>query len=285
MSNAPPGEIYVSEVVRQQAGNAFQWERLEDLRVKGKAKPVKASALKGAATRRLAPPAALPPRPLRAARCGDALAAAMDASREGRGNVVGIAAEAGMGKSRLVAEFVRTVRAEGGLVAYGECPTFGDSSYAVWCEVWRTLLGIGDSEPDEVQLAMLEAWLGAVDESLPAARRCSSRSSTVDPRHRSHEHARPQAAQGVAQELADDGACRLVRRPNRSSSCSRTATGSTGLSRDLLEVLVHAAAPCPCCSSSPTGRLLTPVAASASPACRTSPSWRWTSWRPRTPSC
>ena len=44
-----------------------------------------------------------------------------------------------MGKSRLVAEFVRAVRAGGGYVAFGECPAFGThASYVVWQEVWRT---------------------------------------------------------------------------------------------------------------------------------------------------
>ena len=38
----------------------------------------------------------------------------------------------------------------------------------MWSEVWRAVLGIGDSEPDEVQLAMLDARLAAVDEALPA---------------------------------------------------------------------------------------------------------------------
>ena len=68
MSNAPPGEIYVSEVVRQRAGNAFQWERLDDLRVKGKAKPVQGLGAAGRGNTRLAPSAALPPRALRTAR-------------------------------------------------------------------------------------------------------------------------------------------------------------------------------------------------------------------------
>ena len=44
---------------------------------------------------------------------------------DGDGRIVGIAAEAGMGKSRLVAEFVRAARRRGLFVAFGECQSFG----------------------------------------------------------------------------------------------------------------------------------------------------------------
>src|SRR5262249_18258353 len=47
MSRAPPGGIYVSEVVRRLAGAGFDWTRLEPLRLKGKARPGAAYALSG----------------------------------------------------------------------------------------------------------------------------------------------------------------------------------------------------------------------------------------------
>ena len=59
----------------------------------------------------------------------------------GDGRIVGIAAEAGMGKSRLIAEFVRIARRRGLFVALGECQSFGtNASYFVWREIWRRLL-------------------------------------------------------------------------------------------------------------------------------------------------
>ena len=42
MAKAPPGQIYVAEPVRHAAGDAFDWEQLPPLTVKGKAEPVSA---------------------------------------------------------------------------------------------------------------------------------------------------------------------------------------------------------------------------------------------------
>ena len=42
-----------------------------------------------------------------------------------------------MGKSRLIAEFVRNARRRGLFVALGECQSFGtNTSYFVWREIW-----------------------------------------------------------------------------------------------------------------------------------------------------
>ena len=167
MSSAPPGQVYATEAVREQAGDSFTWERLPDLRVKGKAGLVAASSLVGAISgglrRRRRYELELVGRRAELA----TLDAALDSSLRGSGNVVGIAAEAGMGKSRLVAEFVRSVRAEGRLVAFGECPAFGaNANYGVWREIWRSLLGVDEQQPEDVQLAMLEHRLAEIDPTL-----------------------------------------------------------------------------------------------------------------------
>ena len=63
-----------------------------------------------------------------------------------------------MGKSRLIAEFVRGVRAGGGLVAFGECQAFGThADYFVWQEIWRTLLRVDSQQGDEEQRARARA--------------------------------------------------------------------------------------------------------------------------------
>ena len=55
----------------------------------------------------------------------------------GRGQVVGVVGEAGMGKSRLVSEFARTATLRGNIVAVGECQSYGtNTSYFVWREIW-----------------------------------------------------------------------------------------------------------------------------------------------------
>jgi predicted ATPase/class 3 adenylate cyclase len=166
MSQAPPGHVYVTETVRQQAGDACAWERLPDMLVKGKTEPVAVYSLTGSArraSRRRRYQLEIVGREAELA----LLAGALETARSGDGVVVGIAAEAGMGKSRLLAEFVRSVRAEGGLVAFGECPSFGtNASYFVWQEIWRTLLHVDDAKPERVQRSALERELRAVDPAL-----------------------------------------------------------------------------------------------------------------------
>jgi tetratricopeptide (TPR) repeat protein len=167
MIKAPPGEIYVAELVRRMAGAGFGWVPLEDLRLKGKTNPVRAYALTGStgARSRRVVRYSLPI----VGRAGELaqLDAHLAEAVAGRGQVVGISAEAGMGKSRLVAEFVREARERGVLVAFGECQPFGtNTSYAVWREIWRVLLAIPESLPEHEQAEALERTLAEFDPAL-----------------------------------------------------------------------------------------------------------------------
>jgi class 3 adenylate cyclase/tetratricopeptide (TPR) repeat protein len=167
MARAPIGEIYAEETVRDQAGEAFSWERLPELMVKGKTEPISVYALRGLGAdpgkRRRRYELPIVGRRAELAALGDGLAGA----REGNGSVVGIAAEAGVGKSRLVAEFVRGVRAESVPVAFGECQAFGmNTSYRVWQEIWRSLFGLDDGLDQSEQLRAVERALGNVDPAL-----------------------------------------------------------------------------------------------------------------------
>ncbi len=172
MSAAPPGGVYVSAATRDQAGDVFAWERLDGLRVKGKADPVVAYRLLGPAGRG----PSLHQRHLpdlvdlvgRHAEL-EALAAALDVARGGHSRVVGIAAEAGVGKSRLVAELASVARASGHLVALGACEAFGaNANYAAWRDIWRVLLDVDGQAPDDEQRAQLTRRLASIDPTLPA---------------------------------------------------------------------------------------------------------------------
>ncbi len=169
MSKAPAGGIYVSELVRRAAGDGFSWTALEPLQLKGKASPVAAFLLAGTSgsrSRRVvrhALPIVGRSEELATLQAGLASAVA------GRGRIVGISAEAGMGKSRLVAEFVRDVRRRGLLVGFGECQAFGTSTgYFVWREVWRALFALREDEPDGEQIAALERVLCGIDPGFVA---------------------------------------------------------------------------------------------------------------------
>ena len=167
MSKAQPGEIYVEAAIQRSAGDGFAWQALSPMRVKGKTEPVTVFALTGVSSgpRRRQTRYLLPIVGRR--RELEVLDAALAQSREGAGGVIGISAEAGVGKSRLLAEFVRGVRSQGILAVYGECQSFGSAtSYLVWREIWRRLLRVDDELAEPAQLRALEAELGRIDPAL-----------------------------------------------------------------------------------------------------------------------
>lgn len=167
MSAAGPGEVYVAETVRQAAGDAFTWQTLPAFAPKGKSELVKPHALISATGR--APKREIRHRLPMFGRAEELvhLVSRLDETVGGRGRIVGIAAEAGLGKSRLVAEFVRTARRRGELVAVGECQAYGaTTSYFAWREIWRTLFGLSDDDSEETQVAQLEEELLAIDHGL-----------------------------------------------------------------------------------------------------------------------
>jgi len=120
MGVAQPGEILVSGRVRQAVGPEFTLEARPPMPVKGKAEPMPVFAVLGlqsARAIRLQEPAAHLPmvgRDGELAVLADALATAL----AGHGRIIDLQAEAGMGKSRLVAEGVRLAR-RAGFIGYG----------------------------------------------------------------------------------------------------------------------------------------------------------------------
>ena len=167
MSRAPPGQIYVSEQVRRAVGEQFVWEQLAPMTVKGKTEPVSVFALtssKRHASRRQATSEL----PIIGRRTElEILAARLDDALDGRGQIVGVSGDAGMGKSRLVAEFARTAERRDIAVALGECQSYGtNTSYFVWRAIWSTLFRLDDTLQPEAQVRALEAELAAIDPSL-----------------------------------------------------------------------------------------------------------------------
>jgi class 3 adenylate cyclase/tetratricopeptide (TPR) repeat protein len=170
MSSTPPGEIFVSAAVRDSARDQFAWRELEPIQVKGKREPVQAYALTASVKRVHRGEAGTSALPMigRAVEL-NLLASSLNAALAGDGSVVGIAAEAGMGKSRLIAAFAEQAAARGIRVATGECQAFGSNmSYFPWREIWHTLLGLDDTLPDGDKAGKVEAELAAIDPALVA---------------------------------------------------------------------------------------------------------------------
>ncbi|WP_088319823.1 tetratricopeptide repeat protein [Kineosporia sp. R_H_3] len=173
MSAAAPGEIIVDGRVHRAAEDRFAWRRLAPLAVKGKSAAIQAHALEDVRAGGTGLAARLAVRftePMvgRVRELGLVTEVVEDVAA-GSGRVLEIVAEAGMGKSRLVAEMVRVLSRSGVAVHVGESPSFGaGTSYAAWRDVWWDLLGLGGLDPDDVPAvsSALRARLESVDPGL-----------------------------------------------------------------------------------------------------------------------
>lgn len=167
MVAAPAGAIYATREVRRAAGDAFAWRDLEPLRLKGKAQPLEAALLTGArrpqSRRRLRFELPMYGRRAELQVLLDALERTLDSGSR----IVAVSGEAGLGKSRLLAEFARACQRRGQPVLFGECESLGSTTgYFVWREVWRRLLGIADDAQPAAQRAAVEAAVAAIDPAL-----------------------------------------------------------------------------------------------------------------------
>lgn len=151
-SKAMPGQVLVGESTYRTARGSFQFRPLT-LDIKGIPRPVRAHL----AVRRLARPRkARGIEGVRAEMVGRSgelgrLLAAVDAVRRGSGKVVTVVGEAGIGKSRLIAEMNRRLELEGSsegeavLWLEGRClETTTGTSYAPFVDLLQDFFGDGD---------------------------------------------------------------------------------------------------------------------------------------------
>jgi predicted ATPase len=133
--------------------------------LKGKAEPLPVFAVRGSLRRRavrLEEPTYVLPMVGRADELAQA-DAALARALAGQGQVLGITAEAGMGKSRLVAEIVR-LATRAGMSGYGgACQSYGTTTpYLVWQPIWRAFLDVDPGLPLRKQLRLLEGAIAGL---------------------------------------------------------------------------------------------------------------------------
>lgn len=144
MSAAQLDQILVSAVTRQLTASAFQWVDLAPLMLKCKREPLAVAALERRVQRsptRLRAPGYGLPMAGREAECAQAHALITQLSA-GSGHVLVVTGEAGMGKSRLLAELLRQVSVPSITYYTSECRSYAtQSSYLVWQPLLRALFG------------------------------------------------------------------------------------------------------------------------------------------------
>jgi class 3 adenylate cyclase/tetratricopeptide (TPR) repeat protein len=169
MQAARPGQVLVSGFTQRYVSERFVWQTLAPIQVKGKAEPipiVEPLAVRDRSAIHLQEPAyALPMvgRQVELKRASGKVASVV----EGHGQIIGITAEAGMGKSRLNAEIVKLAASQGLTVFGGASQSYGTTvSYLVWRDIWRDLFSLDPESSAEAQIAAIEAQLATIDPGL-----------------------------------------------------------------------------------------------------------------------
>ncbi len=159
MTLAQPGEILTSGRVRGAAANEFALQARAPIALKGKAEPMPVFALLGLQrprTTRLQETDFVLPMVGRE-QVLQQLAHEVASVAQSQGAVVAVVAEAGMGKSRLLAEAVR-LALQGGFVGYGGSAA-GDGvrkPYRLWQGVWTAFFDVHPAQSPRLQTQAVE---------------------------------------------------------------------------------------------------------------------------------
>jgi adenylate cyclase len=167
MTTAKNGEILITGRLQIDIGDTFTLEPREPIRMKGKQEPLPVFAVTGISHRRATrlpePVYRLPMigRQEELALVNEKLGLAL----QGKGQVIGITAEAGMGKSRLIAEIIRLARKRGFVGYGGACQSSGtNTAYLVWQPIWQAFFDLDPEVPQRRQIRLLE---GELEDRVP----------------------------------------------------------------------------------------------------------------------
>ncbi|HZQ08434.1 MAG TPA: adenylate/guanylate cyclase domain-containing protein [Anaerolineae bacterium] len=159
MMHAEAGQVLVSGRISSAVANEFDLEPLPPIRLKGKAEPLLPFVVKGPRTNRPHEPHYALPMIGRERELGQ-IQDLLERVRHGEGQIVGVTAPAGMGKSRLIGEVVLNARRRGDATWIGESQSFGsNTSYLVWVSIWRAFFDVNPQMPTRRLLRALEGEL------------------------------------------------------------------------------------------------------------------------------
>ncbi|HEX6381562.1 MAG TPA: adenylate/guanylate cyclase domain-containing protein, partial [Acidimicrobiia bacterium] len=162
-SAASPGGVLAGESTYRAAGDAFSWQPVGPLTLKGKSEPVVAyepiAASEGQSRFEALAQRGLTSFVGRQAEF-DALLRAWERAAAGHGQIVSIVGEAGLGKSRLLHEFKTEMAKREAPLFEGSCFTYGEAiSYLPFLEIVRKVVGIDPTAPADQANTLLDGHL------------------------------------------------------------------------------------------------------------------------------
>jgi adenylate cyclase len=164
---AAPDHAYLTEHTARLVGGYFALRDLGASRVKGVSEPVRIYELEGAGTLRTRLDVSRARGFSRLVGRADEMAAlelALKQAVDGRGQVVGIVGEPGVGKSRLCFEFTEHCRARGVPIYDAHCPAHGKTlPFLPILELLRSYFGITDADGDEAARKKIAGTLVLAD--------------------------------------------------------------------------------------------------------------------------
>ncbi len=170
---AEPGTVLVSETTSRLVHDDVQMEPLAPVLVKGKPEPIRPFRILGRARRpagRTMPgDATLTPFVGREREMAS-IEELRDLAARGEGQILGIAGEAGSGKSRLLHEFRRRAREDGAVYLSGRCLSYGAGvPYLPWLHLLRGEWGIGETDSPGTVAAKIRQGLARAGQDAEAA--------------------------------------------------------------------------------------------------------------------
>ncbi|HSL44726.1 MAG TPA: tetratricopeptide repeat protein [Anaerolineales bacterium] len=167
MTTAKPDEILITGRVQIDIADMFTVEPREPISMKGKGEPQPVFAVTGIShhrATRLPEPAYRLPMVGRQEELA-LVAEKLNLTLQGQGQVIGITAEAGMGKSRLIAEVIRMARKRGFIGYGGAAQSSGtDAPYLIWQPIWQAFFDLDPEMLERKQMRLLE---GELEDRVP----------------------------------------------------------------------------------------------------------------------
>jgi len=172
-SLADPGKILISESTHRLVGGYFHTRSLGEVQVKGKSEPVRAYEVMGARSARtridIGIERGLTPFTGREKEFS-LLEQCLDKVKSGHGQVISVVGEAGVGKSRLLLEFRKSVANENISWLEGRCLSFGKSiSYLPIIEILKKAFHIEETDNEDDIIRKIEECTSVLGNELEPA--------------------------------------------------------------------------------------------------------------------